>query len=124
MAKKPIKSHKKNVIKDSKIDDKNEKDKVIKSKKFSIKITSKMKKKLKYTQNKLKIDKIKLKKIISHIIKEEPPIVKENKECIENEEEEENSELENITQEGGGINIFIYHIKKRFKRRRKKNIKK
>ena len=123
MAKKPIKSHKKNVIKETKIDDKNEKDKVIKSKKFSIKITSKMKKKLKYTQNKLKIDKIKLKKIISHIIKEEPPIVKENNESIGSEEEEENSELENITQEGG-VSIYLYiTLKKDLKDEEKRILK-
>ena len=123
MAKKPIKNHKKNTNKETKIDDKNEKDKVIKSKKFSIKITSKMKKKLKYTQNKLKIDKIKLKKIISHIIKEEPPIVKENNESIESEEEEENSELENITQEGG-VSIYLYiTLKKDLKDEEKRILK-
>ena len=123
MAKKPIKNHKKNANKETKIDDKNEKDKVIKSKKFSIKITSKMKKKLKYTQNKLKIDKIKLKKIISHIIKEEPPIVKENNESIESEEEEENSELENITQEGG-VSIYLYiTLKKDLKDEEKRILK-
>ena len=123
MAKKPIKNHKKNTNKETKIDDKNEKDKVIKSKKFSIKITSKMKKKLKYTQNKLKIDKIKLKKIISHIIKEEPPIVKENNESIGSEEEEENSELENITQEGG-VSIYLYiTLKKDLKDEEKRILK-
>ena len=82
-----------------------------------------MKKKLKYTQNKLKIDKIKLKKIISHIIKEEPPIVKENKECIESEKEEENSELENITQEGG-VSIYLYiTLKKDLKDEEKRILK-
>ena len=35
-----------------------------------------MKKKLKYTKNKLQIDKLKIYKIISHLIKEETPVVK------------------------------------------------
>jgi hypothetical protein len=63
-----------------------------------------MKKKLKYTQNKLKIDKIKIKKIISHIIKEEPPIIKQNNEKMK---EEDNSEIEEIGQEGG-VSIYLY----------------
>ena len=81
-----------------------EKDNKIKSKKFSIKVTSKMKKKLKYTQNKLKIDKIKIKKIISHIIKEEPPIIKQNNEKIK---QKDNSDMEDIGQEGG-VSIYLY----------------
>ena len=69
-----------------------------KSKKFSIKVSSKMKKKLKYTQNKLKIDKSKIEIIISHIKKEEPPL---NKEISENNSENEGEDLEDIGQEGG-----------------------
>jgi outer membrane protein OmpA-like peptidoglycan-associated protein len=63
-----------------------------------------MKKKLKYTQNKLKIDKIKIKKIISHIIKEEPPITKQNNEKMK---EKDNSDIEDIVQEGG-VSIYLY----------------
>ena len=85
-------------------ENKKEKDIKIKSKKFSIKVTSKMKKKLKYTQNKLKIDKIKIKKIISHIIKEEPPITKLNNEKMK---EKDNSDIEDIVQEGG-VSIYLY----------------
>ena len=85
-----------------------------------------MKKKLKYTQNKLKIDKIKLKKIISHIIKEEPPIIKENNEKKENEEdenEESNSEIDNIIQEGG-VPIYLYiTLKKDLKEEEKRILK-
>ena len=139
MAKKQIKKHKSNNKKDIIIDNKNkknknviekekgkEKEKEIKSKKFSIKITSKMKKKLKYTQYKLKIDKIKIKKIISHIIKEEPPIIKENNEKKENEEdenEESNSEIDNIIQEGG-VPIYLYiTLKKDLKEEEKRILK-
>jgi len=85
-------------------ENKKEKDIKIKSKKFSIKVTSKMKKKLKYTQNKLKIDQIKIKKIISHIIKEEPPITKQNNEKMK---EKDNSDIEDIVQEGG-VSIYLY----------------
>ena len=106
MVKKLIKKSKNNSneIRESKKEKIKEKDTKIKSKKFSIKVTSKMKKKLKYTQNKLKIDKIKIKKIISHIIKEEPPIIKQNNEKMK---EEDNSEIEEIGQEGG-VSIYLY----------------
>ena len=106
MAKKQIKKSKinSNEIRESKKDNLKEKSTKIKSKKFSIKVTSKMKKKLKYTQNKLKIDKIKIKKIISHIIKEEPPIIKQNNEKMK---EEDNSDIEGIRQEGG-VSIYLY----------------
>ena len=106
MVKKQIKKSKinSNEIRESKKDNLKEKNTKIKSKKFSIKVTSKMKKKLKYTQNKLKIDKIKIKKIISHIIKEEPPIIKQNNEKMK---EEDNSDIEEIGQEGG-VSIYLY----------------
>lgn len=106
MVKKQIKKSKinSNEIRESKKDNLKEKSTKIKSKKFSIKVTSKMKKKLKYTQNKLKIDKIKIKKIISHIIKEEPPIIKQNNEKMK---EEDNSDIEDIGQEGG-VSIYLY----------------
>ena len=106
MVKKQIKKSKinSNEIRESKKDNLKEKSTKIKSKKFSIKVTSKMKKKLKYTQNKLKIDKIKIKKIISHIIKEEPPIIKQNNEKMK---EEDNSDIEEIGQEGG-VSIYLY----------------
>ena len=115
MAKKNIKSKKK----EEKIDNKKEKGSKIKSKKFSIKVTSKMKKKLKYTKNKLQIDKIKLNKIISHLIKEEPPISKEVNDKLEIEEKEE----EEIAQEGG-VSIYLYiTLKKDLKEEEKKIIK-
>jgi hypothetical protein len=106
MVKKQIKKSKNNnnEIRESKKENIKEKDNKIKSKKFSIKITSKMKKKLKYTQNKLKIDKIKIKKIISHIIKEEPPIIKQNNKKMK---EKDNSDEEDIGQEGG-VSIYLY----------------
>lgn len=91
-----------------------------KSKKFSIKVSSKMKKKLKYTQNKLKIDKSKIKKIISHIMKEEPPL---NKEISENNSENEGEDLEDIGQEGG-VSIYLYiTLKKELKDEEKKILK-
>ena len=115
MAKKNIKINKK----EEKIDNKKEKGSKIKSKKFSIKVTSKMKKKLKYTKNKLQIDKIKLNKIISHLIKEEPPISKEDNDKLEIEEKEE----EEIAQEGG-VSIYLYiTLKKDLKEEEKKIIK-
>ena len=106
MVKKQIKKSKinSNEIRESKKDNIKEKSTKIKSKKFSIKVTSKMKKKLKYTQNKLKIDKIKLKKIISHIIKEEPTIIKQNNEKIK---QKDNSDMEDIGQEGG-VSIYLF----------------
>ena len=104
MAKKPIK----------KIKNKNEKQKELNSnkigkinntkpKKFTLKVTSKMKKKLKFTQNKLHIDKIKLKKVISHLIKEEPPILKNINQKEENEEIEEDK----IKGEGG-VPLYLF----------------
>ena len=106
MVKKLIKKNKNNSkeIRERKKEKIKEKDTKIKSKKFSIKVTSKMKKKLKYTQNKLKIDKIKLKKIISHIIKEEPTIIKQNNEKIK---QKDNSDKEDIGQEGG-VSIYLF----------------
>ena len=106
MVKKQIKKSKinGNEIRETKKDNIKEKNTKIKSKKFSIKVTSKMKKKLKYTQNKLKIDKIKIKKIISHIIKEEPPIIKQNNKKMK---EKDNSDEEDIGQEGG-VSIYLY----------------
>ena len=73
MVKKQIKNDKKK----SK-DDNLRKNKDIKPKKFILQVTSKMKKKLKFTNSKLNIDKLKIKKVISHLIKEEPPIIKES----------------------------------------------
>ena len=61
-----------------------------------------MKKKLKFTQNKLNIDKLKLKKIISHLIKEEPPIFKNSKEA-------ENEEIEEDEIKGeGGVPLYLF----------------
>ena len=74
-----------------------------KSKKFNLQVTSKMKKKIKFTRNKLNIDKLKIKKILSHIIKEEPPIIK--KENIYNEG---NKEIEEEMKEEGGVPIYLY----------------
>ena len=98
MVKKSIK------IKDKKENDSNNKNKKevkINSKNYAINITSKMKKKLKYTQKKLQIDKMKLKKIISHIIKEEPPTIKNNKKYGKP------SKLEEVEQEGG-VPLYLY----------------
>ncbi len=61
-----------------------------------------MKKKLKFTQNKLSIDKLKLKKVISHLIKEEPPIFKNSKEA-------ENEEIEEDEIKGeGGVPLYLF----------------
>jgi hypothetical protein len=126
MAKKPIKNkNKKSEKNGNKKDNLEQKDNKIKTKKFSIKVTSKMKKKLKYTQNKLKIDKIKIKKIISHIIKSEPPIIKEIK---NNEEIEENdnsqSQSENDIEQEGGVPIYLYiTLKKDLKEEEKRILK-
>ena len=80
-----------------------------------------MKKKLKYTQNKLKIDKKKINQIISHIIKTEPPVSKEINKNLEHEEIEE--EEENIEQEGG-VSIYLYiTLKNDLKEEEKKNNK-
>ncbi len=80
----------------------NEKQKInIKPKKFTLKITSKMKKKLKFTKTKLNIDKLKIKKVLSHLIKEEPPIVVDENEL----EEEENEE---VMKGEGGVPLYLY----------------
>ena len=121
MAKKNIKNNKNNDKKETKIDNQNKKDIKIKSKKFSINVTSKMKKKLKFTQKKLNIDKIKLRKIISHIIKSEPPKAKRTEENADNLEK--NSESEEIIQEGG-VPIYLYiTLKKELKEEEKKILK-
>ncbi len=101
MAKKPIKGNKNEKQKEIK-EKKVQKISEIKPKKFTLKVTSKMKKKLKFTQNKLSIDKLKLKKVISHLIKEEPPIFKNSKE-VENEEIEEDE----IKGEGG-VPLYLF----------------
>ena len=101
MAKKPIKGNKNEKQKEIK-EKKVQKISEIKPKKFTLKVTSKMKKKLKFTQNKLSIDKLKLKKVISHLIKEEPPIFKNSKKA-ENEEKEEDE----IKGEGG-VPLYLF----------------
>ena len=98
MAKKPIKTNKKDKSKELKEYKKN-----IKPKKFTLQITSKMKKKLKFTKTKLNIDKLKIKKVISHINKEEPTIIKHN-----SKEEEENEEIENEIKDEGGVPLYLY----------------
>lgn len=101
MAKKPIKGNKNEKQKEIK-EKKVQKISEIKPKKFALKVTSKMKKKLKFTQNKLSIDKLKLKKIISHLIKEEPPIFKNSKEA-------ENEEIEEDEIKGeGGVPLYLF----------------
>ena len=101
MAKKPIKGNKNEKQKEIK-EKKVQKISEIKPKKFTLKVTSKMKKKLKFTQNKLNIDKLKLKKIISHLIKEEPPIFKNSKEA-------ENEEIEEDEIKGeGGVPLYLF----------------
>ena len=118
MSKKNIKTKNK---KDIKPDNQDKKQTKIKSKKFSINITSKMKKKLKFTQKKLQIDKTKLQKIISHIIKEEPPSTKNIQK--NSEKEENNSELEDIEQEGG-VPVYLYiTLKKELKEEEKRILK-
>jgi hypothetical protein len=101
MAKKPIKRNKMEKQKELK-ENKIQKISDIKPKKFTLKVTSKVKKKLKFTQNKLNIDKLKLKKVISHLIKEEPPIFKNSK-------EEENEEIEEDEIKGeGGVPLYLF----------------
>ena len=101
MAKKPIKGNKNEKQKEIK-EKKVQKISEIKPKKFTLKVTSKMKKKLKFTQNKLSIDKLKLKKIISHLIKEEPPIFKNSKKA-------ENEEIEEDEIKGeGGVPLYLF----------------
>ena len=77
------------------------KNKKEKPKKFTLKITSKMKKKLKFTKTKLNIDKLKIKKVLSHLIKEEPPIIIDKNEL----EEEENEE---VMKGEGGVPLYLY----------------
>ena len=98
MAKKPIKTNKKDKSKELKECKKNN----IKPKKFTLQITSKMKKKLKFTKTKLNIDKLKIKKVISHINKEEPTIIKHIS------KEEENEEIENEIKDEGGVPLYLY----------------
>ena len=101
MAKKPIKGNKNEKQKEIK-EKKVQKISEIKPKKFTLKVTSKMKKKLKFTQNKLSIDKLKLKKIISHLVKEEPPIFKNSKKA-------ENEEIEEDEIKGeGGVPLYLF----------------
>ena len=97
MAKKPIKTNKKDKSKELKEYKKN-----VKPKKFTLQITSKMKKKLKFTKTKLNIDKLKIKKVISHINKEEPIIIKHIS------KEEENEEKENEIKDEGGVPLYLY----------------
>ena len=97
MAKKPIQTNKKEKSKELKESKKSN----IKPKKFTLQITSKMKKKLKFTKSKLNIDKLKLKKVISHIIKEEPPLLRDNN-------KEENEELEDEIKGEGGVPLYLY----------------
>ena len=97
MAKKPIKTNKKEKSKELKESKKSN----IKPKKFTLQITSKMKKKLKFTKSKLNIDKLKFKKVISHIIKEEPPLLRDNN-------KEENEELEDEIKGEGGVPLYLY----------------
>ena len=98
MAKKPIKTNKKDKSKELKEYKKNG----VKPKKFTLQITSKMKKKLKFTKTKLNIDKLKIKKVISHINKEEPTIIKHIS------KEEENEEIENEIKDEGGVPLYLY----------------
>ena len=97
MVKKQIKNDKKK----SK-DDNLRKNKDIKPKKFILQVTSKMKKKLKFTNSKLNIDKLKIKKVISHLIKEEPPIIKES------DDEGKKNEINNEINEEGGVPLYLY----------------
>ena len=121
MVKNNISSHKNNDKKESKTVSTNKKENKIKSKNFSIKVTSKMKKKLKFTQKKLNIDKIKIRKIISHIIKVEQPKSKKLEENTQNVEN--NSESEEIVQEGG-VPVYLYiTLKKELKEQEKKIFK-
>ena len=100
MAKKRIKKTKKEKPKEFR-ENKEQKISDIKPKKFTLKITSKMKKKLKFTKTKLNIDKLKIKKVLSHLIKEEPPIIIDKNEL----EEEENEE---VMKGEGGVPLYLY----------------
>ena len=104
MAKKPIKKNKNEKSKGlNKFKNSNN----IKPKKFTLQITSKMKKKLKFTKSKLNIDKLKIKKVIAHLIKEEPPIFKETN------KEKKNEEIEDEINSGGGVPLYLYIILKK-----------
>ena len=99
MAKKRFKKNKKEKPKEFR---ENKEQKInIKPKKFTLKITSKMKKKLKFTKTKLNMDKLKIKKVLSHLIKEEPPIIIDKNE-LEEEENEEGMKGE------GGVPLYLY----------------
>lgn len=100
MAKKTFKKNKKEKPKEFR-ENKEQKISDIKPKKFTLKITSKMKKKLKFTKTKLNIDKLKIKKVLSHLIKEEPPIIIDKNE-LEEEENEEGMKGE------GGVPLYLY----------------
>jgi hypothetical protein len=100
MAKKRFKKNKKEKPKEFR-ENKEQKISDIKPKKFTLKITSKMKKKLKFTKTKLNIDKLKIKKVLSHLIKEEPPIIIDKNE-LEEEENEEGMKGE------GGVPLYLY----------------
>ena len=105
MGKKHIKKHnKKDKLKENK-ENKNVKDNSnIRPKKFMLNVTSKMKKKLKYTQNKLNIDKSKIIKVISHLMKEEPPIIKN----INDQEFKNYEKVEEEIKDEGGVPLYLY----------------
>ena len=90
------KGQKSKEIKDNKLNNN------IRPKKFQLKVTSKMKKKLKLTKTKLNIERFKIEKVISHIIKEEPPILKDLN------EEQENEELEGEIKGEGCVPLYLY----------------
>ena len=90
------KGQKSKEIKDNKLNNN------IRPKKFQLKVTSKMKKKLKLTKTKLNIERFKIETVISHIIKEEPPILKDLN------EEQENEELEEEIKGEGGVPLYLY----------------
>jgi len=100
MAKKRFKKNKREKPKEFR-ENKEQKISDIKPKKFTLKITSKMKKKLKFTKTKLNIDKLKIKKVLYHLIKEEPPIIIDKNE-LEEEENEEGMKGE------GGVPLYLY----------------
>ena len=87
--------------------------------KFSVNITSKMKKKLKYTQIKLKIDKTKLKKIISHLLKTEPP-KEQDSNSVDDEKHNDSLNLKS----GVGCSFYLYiTLKKELSDAEKRTIK-
>ena len=105
MGKKHIKKHnKKDKLKENK-ENKNIKDNSnIRPKKFMLNVTSKMKKKLKYTQNKLNIDKSKIIKVISHLMKEEPQMIKN----INDQEFKNYEKVEEEIKGEGGVPLYLY----------------